>query len=113
MNKEQKIKTYFNNKEIVREINNFISDKKIKQGLIKELKNQNIPIKELTENEKYFYIGNYVFKKNIHAKITIGTCGLKLNKVLFNQIEIPFKDIISLNENEFKTDYATYYIGED
>lgn len=115
MNKVQKLKTYFENKEVVRHINNYLSDDELKAQIIKAFvenghKEEDI-LKHLEENENTFSIGCNVFFKQKYPKITISNLIIKSNKVIFDKCEILLNAIKEVNEKEFKTDFATYYIG--
>ena len=111
MNRNEILKKYFDNKEVVRQINFYKSDEDLKNELIEEMKNQNIPLSELKEDNKSFTIGNSIIFKNANTKLTINNIKVKSNKILFGNCEIMIKAIKEINKNEFKTEYATYYIG--
>lgn len=111
MNKIELLKTYFENKEVVRLINQYKPDEELKKEITEQMQKQNIPLSELKEDKQKFTIGNSVIFKNVNAKITIANLSVKSNKVIFGNCEIMIKAIKEINKNEFKTEYATYYIG--
>lgn len=113
MNKLEILKKFFDGKEITRQINNFVSDDDKRKNILNIIKHNKIPLSELKEDEKAFTFRDVFCTKNKYPKITIANLKVKSTTAIFGNCTIQIKDIKEISPTEFKTEWATYYIGSE
>jgi hypothetical protein len=99
LNKKQVEDKFKNSKSIKKTINDYKSIDEQRQQIKEDMKKQNIPESEFSEDEKSFHVGNVGIFKNEKDKVSY------VDKLPY---DVKGKNIKEYGNNYVKTDYAIY-----